>query len=226
MSRLHLRAILVSVLWFVFIGALVFWPAGTIAFAGGWAFIILLVGSGLAITSWLAKYSPGLLRERMGAPVQRDQKSWDRIWSPLFVLGFCVWIAIMSRDAARTGFTAVPIWGQVLGGLGVVACMLGSWWTLRVNAFAAPVVKVQEGQKVIDTGPYSVVRHPMYASALPLFVGLPLLLGSRLGLALSVVFVVAIAWRAVQEEGVLRRELPGYDEYARRVRYRMIPGIW
>jgi protein-S-isoprenylcysteine O-methyltransferase Ste14 len=226
MSRLYLRAILVSVLWFVFIGVLIFWPAGTIAFPGGWAFIILLSGCGLAITSWLAKYSPGLLRERMGAPVQRDQKSWDRIWSPLFVLGFCGWIAIMSRDAARTGFTAVPAWAQALGGLAVAACMLGSWWTLRVNAFAAPVVKIQEGQKVIDTGPYSVVRHPMYASALLLFVGLPLLLGSRLGLALSVVFVLAIAWRAVQEERALRRELPGYDEYARRVRSRMIPGIW
>jgi protein-S-isoprenylcysteine O-methyltransferase Ste14 len=88
------------------------------------------------------------------------------------------------------------------------------------------VVKIQEDQRVIDTGPYAIVRHPMYTSALLLIVGLPLLLGSWIGLAMSVVFILGIAWRTLHEEGALRAELKGYDEYAARVRYRFIPSVW
>ena len=94
------------------------------------------------------------------------------------------------------------------------------------DAFAAPVVKIQEGQRTIDTGPYAIVRHPMYASALLLFLGLPLLLGSWLGLAFSPLFILGIAWRAVREERALRAELAGYEAYAERVRYRFIPLVW
>ncbi len=218
--------VLVSLLWFVVIGVLVFWPAGTLAYPGGWALIILLVGGGLAMTIWLAKTNPRLLRERLGSPVQRNQKPWDRVWSPIFFVGLLGWLAFMAWDARRTGFVAVPVWVQVLGALGVVAAMLGSWRTLGENPFAAPVVKIQEGHKVIDTGPYAVVRHPMYATALPMLVGMPLVLGSWWGLALSPIFIVGIAWRAVHEEKTLRAELSGYDEYAARVRYRFIPLVW
>jgi len=104
--------------------------------------------------------------------------------------------------------------------------MWGAWRTFRENSFAAPVVKLQEGQKTIDTGPYAIVRHPMYASALALFIGAPLLLGSYLGLVGSVVLILAIAWRAVNEERVLRASLKGYDDYMKRVRYRFAPGVW
>jgi protein-S-isoprenylcysteine O-methyltransferase Ste14 len=88
------------------------------------------------------------------------------------------------------------------------------------------VVKIQEGQRVIDTGPYAIVRHPMYTSGLMFFIGLPLLLGSWIGLAFSALFILGIAWRAVREERVLRAELSGYDDYAARVRYRFIPFVW
>jgi protein-S-isoprenylcysteine O-methyltransferase Ste14 len=104
--------------------------------------------------------------------------------------------------------------------------MVGAWWTFRENAFAAPVVKVQADQKVIDTGPYGIVRHPMYASALLLFAGLPLLLGSGLGLWTSGFFIAGIGWRAVREERVLAGALSGYADYLERVRYRFIPGVW
>lgn len=207
-------------------GALIFWPAGTLAFPGAWAMMIILMTGGLTITTWLARHSPQLLQERLRPPVQRGQDVWDRIWTVLFLCAFCGWCAAMGWDAARTGFTAVPAWGQVLGGLGVALSMLGGWWAFRVNAFAAPVVKIQEGQQVIDTGPYAVVRHPLYANALWLFFGAPLLLGSRLGLILAPVMILSMAWRAVHEEAALRRDLVGYDQYARRVRYRLIPGIW
>ena len=85
---------------------------------------------------------------------------------------------------------------------------------------------IQESQRVVDTGPYRFVGHPMYSSALPFLIGLPLLLGSWIGLALSVLFILGIAWRAVQEERTLRAELAGYDDYANRVRYRFVPSVW
>jgi protein-S-isoprenylcysteine O-methyltransferase Ste14 len=218
--------VLLSLLWFVLTGALIFWPAGTLAYPGGWAFIIVLAGGGLAMTIWLAKTNPTLLRERLRSPVQRNQTPWDRIWAPIFFAMFIGWLAFMGWDARRTGFMAVPAWAQGLGALGCVAAMVGSWRTLRENPFAAPVVKIQEGHRVIDTGPYAVVRHPMYATALPMLAGMPLLLGSWWGFALSPILILGIAWRAVHEERTLRTQLKGYDEYAARVRYRFIPSVW
>lgn len=214
------------VVWIVFFGGLIFLPAGTLAYPAGWIFIALLVSSGVTTLLWLAKYSPSLLRERMASPWQREQKPWDRVWLTLFMLGFCAWIAFMSWDAARAGFTAVPLGLQVAGAFAIVVNWLGTWWTFRENSFAAPVIKIQKDQSVIDTGPYAFVRHPMYASALFLFAGIPLLLGSWLGLAIAAVFVIAIAWRAVNEERMLRAELAGYEDYAARVRYRFIPLVW
>jgi protein-S-isoprenylcysteine O-methyltransferase Ste14 len=212
--------------WMVFMAVLVLWPAGTLAYPAGWVLISLFAISGLVTVLWLSKHSPSLLRERMGSPLQRDQKPWDRVWLMLFALGFFAWMAFMSWDAARMGFTAVPIWVQALGVVAVVANSLGTWWTFRENAFAAPVVKIQQDQKVIDTGPYAIVRHPMYASALFLFFGMPLLLGSWRGLVFSVLLSLALAWRTVHEERTLRAELKGYDDYAARVRYRFIPFVW
>jgi protein-S-isoprenylcysteine O-methyltransferase Ste14 len=212
--------------WTVFMAALILWPAGTLAYPAAWAFIGLVAIGGLAMILWLSKHSPSLLRERMALPLQRDQKPWDRVWLSLFMLGFCAWMAFMGWDAARHGFTAVPAWVQVLGGLALVVNTIGTWWTFRENSFAAPVVKIQQGQKVIDAGPYSIVRHPMYASALFLFIGVPLLLGSWIGLVFSGLFIVGIAWRAVHEERTLRADLRGYEDYTARVRYRFIPFVW
>jgi protein-S-isoprenylcysteine O-methyltransferase Ste14 len=212
--------------WTALITALILWPAGTTAYPGAWAFVGLFALGGGAIMFWLSKHSPSLLRERMASPLQREQKPWDRVFLVLLMLGFVVWLALMGWDAARTGFVAVPPWLQAVGAAGMVLYMTGTWWTFRENAFAAPVVKIQKGQEVVDSGPYAVVRHPMYASALLLFVGLPLLLGSWLGLTFSALFILGIAWRAVQEERTLRAELAGYNDYAERVRYRLIPGVW
>jgi protein-S-isoprenylcysteine O-methyltransferase Ste14 len=212
--------------WLVFMAALLFWPAGTLAFPGAWVMIGLFAIGSLAMVFWLSRYSPSLLRERMGSPLQRGQKIWDRVWLSLFILAFCCWMGFMGWDAARTGFTAVPFWLQVAGALGLVANMLGTSWTFHENAFAAPSVKIQPDQKVIDTGPYAIVRHPMYASVLLLFLGVPLLLGSWWGLLFSALLIIAIGWRAVHEERTLRSELSGYDAYVGRVRYRFVPFVW
>lgn len=210
----------------VFIAVLILWPAGTFIFPAGWVLLGILTIGGAAMIGWLGKYHPGLLRERMAFPIQRDQKPWDRVWLVLFIVAFYSWIAFTAWDAARTGFNAVPFWLQVLGGIGTLVCGAGTWWTFRENSFAAPVVKIQQGQEVIDTGPYAIVRHPMYTSALFLFTGTPLLLGSWLGLAMASLLILAIAWRAMREELTLRDELKGYEDYVKRVRYRLIPHIW
>jgi protein-S-isoprenylcysteine O-methyltransferase Ste14 len=212
------RYMLQMLLWTLVMGVLILWPAGTLAYPGAWVLLALFASGGVAMVLWLTQHSPSLLRERMAAPLQR--KPWDRIWLMAFMLGFFAWMAFMGWDAARTGFNAVPVLLQVLGGLLIIANGAGTWWTFRENAFAAPVVKIQQGQKAIDTGPYAFVRHPMYTSAVLLLIGMPLLLGSWIGLALSVVFILGLAWRAVHEERTLRDELQGYGQYAGRVRYR------
>jgi len=123
--------------WTAFIAALILWPAGTLAYPGAWAFIGLFTIGGLAMILWLSKHSPSLLRERMASPVQRAQEPWDRIWLSLFVLLFCGWMAFMGWDAARTGFTAVPPWVQVLGGLAIRGIERNSY--ARLNAQFQPV---------------------------------------------------------------------------------------
>jgi protein-S-isoprenylcysteine O-methyltransferase Ste14 len=212
--------------WTLFMAALVMVPAGRLDYLAGWILIALFAISGLAMILWLSKSSPELLRERMASPFQREQKPWDRVWLGLFLLAFCGWLALMGWDAARTGFDAVPIWLQIVGVVLIALNGYATWRTFRVNAFAAPVVKIQRDQKPTDTGPYAIVRHPMYAGAIFLFFGVPLLLGSWMGLALAPLFVVAIAWRATREEQALREGLQGYAAYAARVRYRLVPGVW
>jgi len=110
----------------------------------------------------------------------------------------------------------------------IALCMIVVWQTFRFNTFAAPQVRMQKDRahQVITGGPYSIVRHPMYAGALLLFVGTPLLLGSWWGLLFVPVAVVGIGIRAVGEERMLRRELPAYDRYAQQVRFRLLPGLW
>jgi protein-S-isoprenylcysteine O-methyltransferase Ste14 len=121
------KVILQIVVWTAIMAAMILWPAGTLAYPGGWAFLGLFAVGGLAITLWLAKCNPRLLRERMSSPVQRDQKPWDRIWLTLFIVLFCAWMMFMAWDAARTGFTAVPAWLQAVGGILTVLYLLGVW---------------------------------------------------------------------------------------------------
>jgi protein-S-isoprenylcysteine O-methyltransferase Ste14 len=134
----------------------------------------------------------------------------------------------MALDAVRFGWSVVPLWVQALGVLAIAVSMYIMFLIMRTNSFAAPVVKIQaaRGHRVISDGPYAVVRHPMYGGAVLLILGIPLLLGSWSGLALSPLLVLLFATRAVKEERTLMAELPGYADYAARVRYRLVPMVW
>jgi protein-S-isoprenylcysteine O-methyltransferase Ste14 len=222
------QLIIRTAIWIAVMAALLFVPAGTLRWPAGWVFLAEIGGFGLAIGLWLARHDPALLAERMSMLVQPAQKRWDKIFMASIVVGWVCWLALMALDAVRWRSSHVPIWGQAVGAILIALCMYFAYLVMRVNSFAAPVVKIatERGHRVVDTGPYAYVRHPMYAGAVLFFIGTPLLLGSWYGLALAPVLTAVIALRAVLEERMLAQELPGYRDYAARVRYRLVPGVW
>jgi protein-S-isoprenylcysteine O-methyltransferase Ste14 len=202
--------------------------AGTLQWPAAWAFMALLFGGSLVITRMLARHDPALLRERMKPPIQKDQPPWDRVLMLLLIPLWLAWLVLMGLDAVRFGWSAVPVWLQWIGAAGV-ALALWIWHrTFQVNTFASAAVRIQTERehKVVSTGPYAIVRHPMYAGALIFFPSTALLLGSWWGLAAAFVLAGILAVRTVMEDRELHHRLDGYRPYAARVRYRLIPLIW
>ncbi|SIT45269.1 conserved membrane hypothetical protein [Paraburkholderia ribeironis] len=223
------RLIVQTVLSLAVMGALLFGAAGTFAWPAAWWFLIEIGVLSLWMGLWLARHDPGLLAERLAPFVQGRQTRWDRLFMIAAGLLWCGWLIVMGLDAMRFRWSApLPVALVSLGALCVFLCIFMCRFVFRANSYAAPVVKVQteRGHKVIDTGPYAYVRHPMYAAALLMFVGMPLMLGSWWGLALAPVMACAIGWRAVREERLLAAQLDGYKAYMTRVRYRFVPHIW
>jgi protein-S-isoprenylcysteine O-methyltransferase Ste14 len=223
-----LKLIVQTVIWFGAMGLLLFLAAGTLNWPAAWLFLAVMVAFSLVGGSALRRRDPGLLRERLAPPVQKDQPLADRILLVIILLVIFGSLALMALDAVRFGWSVVPPWVQ---GAGALILLLGIWIchrTMRENSFAAPVVKIQRdrGQTVISTGPYACVRHPMYSGALLYFVGTSLLLGSWWGLLAVLVLAVLLAMRTAIEEKALRAGLQGYDDYASRVHYRLVPLIW
>jgi protein-S-isoprenylcysteine O-methyltransferase Ste14 len=212
----------------VVLGLLLFLPAGTLAWPQAWVFLALFLGCSVALGLWLRKVDPGLLAERRRSPFSPDQAPRDRAVMGAILVCFCGWLAFMGLDARRFGWSQTPVWAQALGAALIVGAFIGWVGVLRENSFASSAVRLQKarGQTVISTGPYAVVRHPMYAYALLLTVGAPLLLGSLWGLLGLALLVPLLAARTLGEEAILLEGLPGYREYAARVRFRLVPGVW
>lgn len=214
---------------------LLFFPLLLLLLAGdwrwmeGWIFSTIFVLGSWATLLYLYFTDPELLKERYGSPVQREQKPWDKVLLSVFFLEFLIWFAVMPLDAKRFAWSATfPLWPRVTGMVFMVIGFYVLFAALRENTFAAPVVKMQKerGQHVIATGPYSIVRHPMYAGATLLFIGGPMLLSSNAGMVLGFVLIVTIAIRSLGEEAMLKEELPGYREYMQLVRNRIIPFLF
>lgn len=210
-------------------GGLLFLPAGTLDWWRAWVFLgVVFVGT-VASTVSIFRVNKDLLEERFKPPVQKGQPLADKIVVVLLIIAFVSLIVFIPLDVFRFPLTAKP--GTLVSSLGLVLFVMG-WWimtlALRENAFAAPVVKHQEErrQTVIASGVYSVVRHPMYAGAVSLLVGMPLWLESYAAAMLASFPVGMLAVRILVEEQFLRRELAGYDAYTERVRYRLIPFVW
>jgi protein-S-isoprenylcysteine O-methyltransferase Ste14 len=226
--RLVLNLLVQTIVWFGLMGAIIFGAAGTLDYAGGWLYLGEMVALSVILGLHGARVDPGLIEERLKPPIQKGQPLADKlVLIPLLVLVFAG-VGIMAADAVRWHGSTMPVSGQWAGCALILVAILFMYWTMRTNSFAAPVVKIQKdrGQAVVTTGPYAFVRHPLYFGALFYIAGTSLVLGSWWGLGLVPLLAFLLVIRIGIEEKTLRMGLEGYDDYARRVRWRLVPLIW
>lgn len=225
MASLALRAWLSLAVLAGIMGALLFACAGTLRYWHAWVYLSLFFALSAIITLDLLRRDPALLQRRMKGGPTAEERPLQRLIMAGASIGFISLLVVPALDF-RHGWSSVPMTGVVIGNVLFVVGFGFIGRVYRENTYTRATIEVTAGQRLIDTGPYAVVRHPMYASALLYLIGTPLALGSYwgfLGLAFMVPFLV---WRLIDEERLLVRELPGYTTYQARVRYRLIPGVW
>jgi len=222
------KLVVQTVLTLVIMGAILFGAAGNWHWPQAWAFLAIFAAATAAIAAFLWRRDPGLLAERLGGLSRQGQSRWDRLFMIGAMVAWCLWLALMALDAQRWALSQMPSWLNIGGGVLIVIGFAAILPVFGANSFAAPVVRLQSerGQRLIDTGPYAIVRHPMYAAAILYLIGMPLLLGSWLGLGVLPILVAGMAPRIFREEDFLARELTGYADYMTRVRWRLVPGVW
>ena len=204
------------------VGAMLFWPAGGFDYVNGWLFCGLLFVPMLILGVVLLIKSPDLLRKRLDSREKEKTQKGVIAWSGLlFLVGF-----VLAGLDYRFGWSSVPAW--VVAAASVVLLVSYALYAevMRENAYLSRKIEIQEGQQVVDTGLYGIVRHPMYAVTLWLFLSIPLVLGSWYSVICFAFYPAAIVTRILNEERVLVAGLEGYAEYRKRVKYRLIPFIW
>ena len=204
------------------VGLLIFLPAGTLAYAQGWLLMGLLFGPMLVAGFVMLAKSPAFLKKRLDAKEkQATQKGVVGFSGLMFVAGF-----VVAGLDFRFGWSDVPTWVIVTASVLFLVSYGLYAEVMRENAYLSRTIKVEEGQKVVDTGLYGIVRHPMYAATILLFLMMPLVLGSWYALIVFGFYPLIIVIRLRDEETLLTRELPGYEAYKQKVKYRIIPFIW
>ncbi len=207
------------------LGILLFVPAGSLRFWEGWIYAALLSLSGWLTTLYLLKHDPALLARRLQAgPAAEERKTQKVIQASAGIL-FCLLLAVPGLDH-RLGWSGVPTVAVLAADLMVIVGLAIIFAVLRENSYAASVIKVEAGQQVVSTGPYRVVRHPMYAGAWLMLLATPIALGSWWGIPVGILLCASLVVRLLDEERFLSASLPGYDAYRQNVRKRLIPGIW
>jgi protein-S-isoprenylcysteine O-methyltransferase Ste14 len=221
-SKLFAQAIAKFVSGLLLVGLLLFLPAGTFAYPQAWLLIgILFVPMFIAGLVMMNK-SPELLRKRLNvSEEQAEQKEVILLSGLMFLAAF-----IAAGLNFRFGWIVLPMWVSFAAAAFFLLAYILYAEVLRENAYLSRTVEVQEGQKVIDTGLYGVVRHPMYMSTLVLFLAMPLVLGSVISFVITFLYIPIIAKRIRNEEAVLEEGLAGYREYKEKVKYKVIPFIW
>jgi len=225
MSSLNAKALLSVLLLGVVMAAILFTTAGTVDYWQAWVFLLILITLSLLITIYLIRNDPELLKRRMrGGPTAEKRISQQviMIFTSLGFVGLLVVPGLDHRFSWSTVPLAVVIAGDALVALGYYFIFL----VFRQNTYSSATIELAANQKVIDSGPYSLLRHPMYAGALLYLLGTPVALGSYWGLVPFVAVIPFLIWRIVDEEMMLTGELEGYGEYKQRVRYRLVPGVW
>jgi protein-S-isoprenylcysteine O-methyltransferase Ste14 len=204
-----------------------FLPVGTLAWGRAWLFLVVLLASSILLILYLLRVNPDVIAGRVNR--HERPRRWDLLLALLVALPAMLGIFIVAAlDDGRYRWSVLPWWGCALGYALMLAGMAGLAWAQAVNKFFEPSVRIQtdRGHHVIDTGPYDVIRHPGYVAGFAFFLGIPLSLGSLWGLIPAMIMSAFLVVRTVLEDRTLQAELPGYKEYAQRVRYRLIPGLW
>ncbi len=217
-----LRTVIIGL---IVLGVLIFVPAGTLAYWQGWAFIAVFAISTNIIGVYLARNDPVLLERRRKVGPSAETRPAQKI---IIALSFAVFIALLVVSALdyRFGWSEVPVWVSLLGNALVALGLMVDLRVFRENSYGGSTIEMTEGQRVITTGPYALVRHPMYVGVLIMALGVPLALGSWWGLILVLVTVPLLVLRIFDEERMLRSQLEGYEAYTRHVRYRLVPALW
>ena len=220
--KLLLNALAKYVLGLLLVGLLVFLPAGTLNYTGGILFLSLLFIPILILGVVLFLKAPELLQKRLNnKETESTQKTVVALSALVFISGF-----IVAGLDFRFGWSSLPTAVTVIASVLFIAAYALYAEVMRENAYLSRTIKVEENQKVIDTGLYGVIRHPMYSATVLLFLMIPLILGSLLAFIIFLFYPILIAVRIKNEEKVLTEQLPGYREYKKKVRFRLIPFIW
>ncbi|MGA7809677.1 methyltransferase family protein [Bradyrhizobium sp.] len=210
---------------FVVMASLLFATAGTLRYWQAWVFLAVYFSASLAITLYLVKYDPALLARRMSGGPFAEKEPVQKIIMSFTSLGFLGLLVVPAIDH-RLGWSRMPSYAAIAGDVLVLAGWLGIFFVFRANSFASSTIESAADQSVISTGLYAWVRHPMYAAALLMLLGIPLALGSWWGVLVVVALVPMVIWRLLDEERFLALNLPGYRDYQRRVIHRLVPLIW
>lgn len=219
------RTLKAVVIGLIVLAALIFLPAGTLVYWQGWAFIVVFSLSTNAIGVYLALTDPALLERRMKAGPSAETRPAQKIIITLAFIALILMLVVSAFDH-RFSWSQVPAWLAILGNALVALGLMIDLRVFRENSYGASTIGRMEGQSVISTGPYALVRHPMYLGVLVMVLGTPLALGSWWGLLPAACTLPILMLRIRDEETMLRSELEGYEAYTREVRYRLVPGIW
>jgi protein-S-isoprenylcysteine O-methyltransferase Ste14 len=225
MNTLNIKAVSGLLFLLVVMAALLFVPARTLDYWQAWTFLAVYFASSLAITLYLMKKDPRLLERRMRGGPTAEKETTQKIIMIIASLGFIGLIVFSALDH-RFAWSHMPPYVALAGDVLVVLGWLAIFFVFKENTFTSATIELASDQKVISTGPYALVRHPMYAGALLMLLGIPISLGSWWGILVIVAMMPALLWRLFDEEKFLARNLAGYVEYQNKVRYRLIPLVW
>ena len=223
--KLFVQALAASLFGLVFFGVLLFWPAGTFNYWQAWVFIAIFTAVSSGPTMYWGLRKPEVLRRRMHAGPIAETRSAQKV-ATVGIYAVVVVVLVVSALDHRFGWSQVPTAVVVIGDVLVAVGLAMATLVVAQNSFAAATITVEAEQPVISTGLYGLVRHPMYAGAVIMMLGMPLALDSYWGLAAVLPGLAVLALRIVDEEKMLRQELTGYDEYIQQVHYRLVPGVW